>query len=309
MTTETNGAIQTAQQLRDLTVAVRLERETFGTRKTFTKAQKERTAKEFKAKASEVGGNKRLINKDNELHKMVCMIMSQARTYWMTNTAPFPDDGIRLLRQDKVEEFEQQIDSMKELLAEAVEMLDDDLPNIKEERKTPEGLGELYNDADYPATLKDEYNIKISYPSVRPDPALQQILPEVYQREEQRIQAQFAQVFSLAEAEFQKELSHCVDHMVEKLADGKTFNAKSMKRVNNFFERFKSVGLGSNADLDVLVDTAQKALEGVDVKKLKDQEQTKASLKETLGSVKTILDSMMSDKPQRAVAVDEDDLF
>ena len=90
------------------------------------------------------------------------------------------------------------------------------------------------------------------------------------------MQAKFAEAVELAEQTFAEELSQLVGHLAERLSgsvDGKpkVFRDSAISNLNEFFERFQHLSIGSNEDLDQLVENARQVISGVDPQDLRDR--------------------------------------
>ena len=79
---------------------------------------------------------------------------------------PYPEPGIRLIRQDQIETFNAQIESLKDELDEAVRQLDQHFADLKSAAR--DRLGSLYNPADYPTSLLGLFQVAWDYPSLEP---------------------------------------------------------------------------------------------------------------------------------------------
>jgi hypothetical protein len=112
------------------------------------------------------------------------------------------------------------------------------------------------------------FDIAWDYPSVEPPNYLQQLSPELYRQECQRVTARFDEAVRLAEQAFLDELSKLVAHLTERLSgdeDGKpkVFRDSAVANLTEFFERFRHLNVGSNEQLDQLVSQAQQTVRGV----------------------------------------------
>ncbi|MFV1969211.1 MAG: hypothetical protein ACC628_27635 [Pirellulaceae bacterium] len=81
---------------------------------------------------------------------------------------------------------------LQEELQEAVWRLDEHIAELKSTAR--ERLGSLYNPADYPESLQGRFAVSWDFPSVEPPRYLQQLHPEVYQQECQRVAAKVQRV-------------------------------------------------------------------------------------------------------------------
>jgi hypothetical protein len=135
---------------------------------------------------------------------------------------------------------------------------------------------------------------------------LQQLNPELYEQECERVQQRFDEAVQLAEQAFSDELSKLVEHLVERLAgqtDGKpkVFRDTAVTNLNEFFDRFKQLNIRSNDDLDTLVERAQQIIEGRDPQELRDNQVLRTSVASELAEVQNVLDDLLVDRPRRNI--------
>ena len=88
--------------------------------------------------------------------------------------------------------------------------------------------------------------------------------------------ARFDEAVRMAEDAFTSELSQLVAHLAERLSgadDGKPkiFRDSAISNLREFFARFQQLGVRSNAELDALVESAQRIVRGVEPQQLRDQ--------------------------------------
>jgi hypothetical protein len=96
----------------------------------------------------------------------VTAVRSQAISSWRAVTLPYPEPGLRLIRQDRIERFDQQMNELKNELAEAVVELDRRYGELRVAAR--DRLGRLYNATDYPAQLVGLFQLEWDFPSVEP---------------------------------------------------------------------------------------------------------------------------------------------
>src|SRR5436190_10334592 len=114
-----------AEQLRQDTAAVRLHRSRFGARKSITKEQRTSAASLFYAKADMLSASKKLLDTKAEAYKNVTGILSKAVEAWKLCTVPYPEPGIRLIKRERVEAFQNQMIGLQAELDQAVAGLQD----------------------------------------------------------------------------------------------------------------------------------------------------------------------------------------
>ena len=150
------------------------------------------------------------------------------------------------------------------------------------------------------------FAIEHDYPSIEPPSYLRQLNPELYEQECQRMQARFDEAVQLAEHAFTEEMSKLVEHLSERLSgdsDGKAkvFRDTAVTNLTEFFERFRTLNVRSNEQLDDLVNRAQQVLGGVEPQQLRDSTSLRQRLVTQLAGVQSSLDGLMIDRPRRNI--------
>lgn len=167
-------------------------------------------------------------------------------------------------------------------------------------------LGRLYNAADYPARLTGLFDLAWDWPSVEPPEYLRQLSPQLYREECERVQARFNEAVQLAEQAFLDELSKLITHLTDKLSgdeDGrpKRLNDRAIENLTTFFERFRRLDVGSNEQLNALVEQAQQLVEGVTPQELRDSAELRQQVVTQLADTQAVLDEMLVDRPRRSI--------
>ncbi|MGE3777651.1 MAG: hypothetical protein AB7F89_10730, partial [Pirellulaceae bacterium] len=205
-----------AQRLRTTMAAARVCFTWFGTRKTLTPEQKSQAAEAFGAEEQFLSAGKKLLDTRHPKFKAVSTVRHQAVSFWRSVSLPYPEPGVRLIRQDRLDAFVAQMTEFRDELQAGVAELDGDLPQLKAAAR--QRLGRLYCASDYPESLLGLFDISWDFPSVEPPSYLRDLSPELYEQECQRMQARFAEAVQLAEQAFLDELTRLVSHLTERLA-------------------------------------------------------------------------------------------
>lgn len=289
-------------RLRGTMAAVRLSFTWLGVRKSLNTDQKNQAAESFGAEGKFLSAGKKLLDTSHPAFKAVTAIKGRCQSYWRAVSLPFPEPGIRLIPQPSVEDFERQITAFQEELTDAVQTLDRQYADLKSAARRR--LGELFDPGDYPSSLIGLFAIDHDYPSVEPPPYLQQLHPELYAQECQRVQAKFEEAVQLAEQSFTDELAKLVDHLAERLsgtADGKpkVFRDSAITNLTEFFDRFRTLNIRSNEQLDELVNRSRQLLSGVEPQQLRDSGALRQRVAQQLASVQSSLDGLLIDRPRR----------
>lgn len=304
MSTLLDSPASASDRLRNSMAAVRVSISWFGTRKSLTVEQKAEAAEPFGAEAKFLSAGKKLLDVSHPAFKAVTAVRGKVVSYWKSQSLPYPENGIRLIRQDRIDDFAAKMREFQEELAEAVEALDRRYSDLKSAAR--QKLGHLYNAGDYPESLAGLFEISFDFPSVEPPDYLQQLNPELYQQECQRVQSRFDEAVRMAEEAFTAELAKLVSHLTERLSgqeDGrqKIFRDSAVENLTEFFGRFRELNIRSTEQLDQLVRDAQRVIRGVEPQDLRDNLGLRQHVATEMSRVQSVLDGMLVDRPRRAI--------
>ncbi|NLX95216.1 MAG: hypothetical protein GXY83_03470 [Rhodopirellula sp.] len=293
-----------SQRLRTTMAAVRVSLSWLGVRKTLTAEQKSQAADTFGAEGAFLSAGKKLLDTGHEKFKAVTAVKGRITSLWKSMSLPYPEPGIRLIRQDHIDSFNTHMQAFKQELDEAVRELDQHYEHLKSAARNR--LGTLYNSADYPVSLLGLFQVAWDYPSVEPPEYLQQLSPEIYRQECERVAARFDEAVQLAEQAFMEELQQLVAHLTERLAgqvDGKakTFRDSAVGNLSEFFQRFRTLNVRSNDQLDDLVAQCQQIVRGVEPQALRDNQGLRQHVAQQLLQVENVLDGLLVDRPRRNI--------
>src|SRR5271157_904478 len=306
----TNGRTGTdsatpAERLRATMAACRVQFTWFGTKKSLTAEQKAQAAETFDAEGQFLSAGKKLLDTGHNAFRAVTAIRTKITDYWRGLTLPFPEPGVRLLKHDQVETFDQQMADYKAELEDAVKTLDRCFEELKQ--AAAKRLGSLFNPADYPATLVGLFGVSWDYPNIEPPDYLIGVSPELYRQEQERVRARFEEAVQLTEQAFLDEFAKLVTHLTGRITgsndDGspKVFRDSAVNNLCDFFERFRSLNVRSNQQLDELVVQAQQAVRGVAAQDLRDSKSIRQEVVTQLARVQTSLDAMLIERPRRRI--------
>ena len=299
-----HAATAAADRLRTTMAAVRVSLSWFGTRKTLTPEQKQEAAEPFGTDVRFLSAGKRLVDIAHPAFKAVTAVRGRVIAYWKSMSLPYPEPGVRLICQQRIDGFAAQMREFQEELTEAVENLDRHYTDLKAAAR--ERLGSLYNVADYPESLRGAFAIEFDFPSVEPPPYLRQLNPQLYEDECRRVQSRFDEAVRLAEEAFTAELAKLVSHLTERLSgqeDGKpkVFRDSMAEHLTEFFARFRQLNVRSNEQLDSLVADAQRIIRGVEPQDLRDNVSLRQHVATEMSRVQSVLDGLLVDRPRRAI--------
>jgi DNA polymerase III psi subunit len=312
MSTETETTVEqntdnvtgVASELRQTMGAVKLSFSWLGTRRKLSDTQTKQAAETFHAATELVTASKKLIDTSNSTYRTLTAIKSQAWSYWRSMTLPYPQEGVRLIKQADVAAFEDKMREYREQLAAAAANLQLEYEAIKEAAR--EKLGDLFNATDYPPTLEGVFEIKWEYPPVEPPNYLMTFNPELYAQEQTRIQQRFETAVIMAEDAFAEQLQAMITHLIERLTDEpdgtkKTFRATAVENFKEFCDNFRRMNVRSNAQLENLIQQANDLVAGVDIKDLRTNDNVRRNLSQQMATVQSALDNLITNAPRRRV--------
>src|SRR3954454_4197597 len=129
---ETHSTTTAATRLRTTMAAVRVSFTWFGVKKSLTPQQKAQAAETFDAEGQFLSATKKLIDTRAPAFRAVTAIRGRIEQAWKSQSLPFPEPGIRLIRQDRLESFARELEDLKVELADAVAELDRHFEELKE---------------------------------------------------------------------------------------------------------------------------------------------------------------------------------
>ena len=150
------------------------------------------------------------------------------------------------------------------------------------------------------------FDVSWDFPNVEPPSYLQQLSPDLYRQESQRVAARFDEAVQLTETAFIEEMSRLVSHLTERISgseDGppKVFRDSAIENIREFFQRFRELNVHSSEQLDQLVEQSQRILNGVDPQALPDTAQLRQRVSGELSAVQSVLDGLLVDRPRRNI--------
>lgn len=293
-----------ASRLRATMAAVRVCFTWFGVRKSLNHDQKSQAADAFGAQGDYLSAAKKLLDTSHAAFKAVTAVRGRIIHYWKSISLPYPEPGLRLIRQDDIGTFNVQLTTLRAELHEAVATLDERYSELKSAARRR--LGRLFNASDYPQSLTGLFECAWEFPSVEPPPYLQQLSPELYEQEARRVAARFDEAIQLAEQAFTEELSKLLSHLTERLSgsdDGKpkVFRDSAVENLSEFFGRFRYLNVRSSAELDGLVEQAQRIVRNVEPQQLRDNASLRQHVATQLSGVQSALDGLLVDRPRRNI--------
>lgn len=299
-----------AAELKASTMAVRLMQSRFGTRKNLKKAQVATAAEVFRAEESFVTAAKKILDTTAECYSDVVAVLYNAKGYWKSVTSPFPENGVRLINVNRVDAFNDQMREFKVELEKAVDVLAGEYAGLREAARAQ--LGDLFDPADYPDDICDEFDLDWEFVSVDPPEYLKDLNPELYEAQKQRALAKFEAALGMAEGAAIEELHKLVSNLADRLSPGedgkpKVIRTSAVDNIKEFIKRFREMQIGSNAALQALIEDAEERLAGVSSERLKKDGGLRATIGEEMAKLRDSVGAMIVTKPRRMLRLDGED--
>jgi tetratricopeptide (TPR) repeat protein len=251
-----------------------------------------------------VSAAKKLLDTGHPAFKAVSAVRHRIVSLFKGMSLPYPEPGVRLIRQEDIALFNVQMQTLKAELEEAVTQLDEQYAELRSAARRR--LGSLYDAGDYPESLDGLFDVQWDFPAFEPPNYLRQLSPELYEQECQRVAGRFDEAVRMAEEAFTEELAKLTSHLTERLAgaeDGKqkVFRDSAIENLTEFFDRFRHLSLNSDSQLDELVDQAQRVVRGVGPQQLRDDQTLRQHVATELSAVQSVLDGLLVDRPRRNI--------
>src|SRR5687768_4332843 len=107
----------------------------FGVRKALSAEQRDEAAETFGAEGKFVSAGKKLIDTKHKAFRQVTAVRTDARKFWHGTTLPFPEPGIRLIKEGLIELFSVKLGLFQHQLREAVSELDEHYYELRQQAR------------------------------------------------------------------------------------------------------------------------------------------------------------------------------
>lgn len=295
--------VEAARQLRRMAAAVRVSLRWWGTHRSLSAQQKEEVSSTYDADVRFLTAGKKIIDTKHEAFRKLTSLRTRLVNYWRSQSLPYTEPGIRLIRQDDIAPFVHCMEGFKEELIEAETNLNAAYDQMRGDAR--QRLGRLYDARDYPPEIRNLFDVQWDFPSVEPPNYLMRIAPDVYQREQERVAQRFEEAIRLAEQAFLAEFGKLVSHLAERLsgADGerRIFRDSAVTNLMEFFQRFRHLNLRSHADLDALVEQAQQLVQGVNAQQLRDNAALRQHVAAEMAAMQSSVEALLVEQPRRRI--------
>jgi hypothetical protein len=173
-------------------------------------------------------------------------------------------------------------------------------------------LGGVFNPADYPdaARVRSAFYVRASYLEMGLPGRLQEINPEIFQRERNAFSAKLESAADEIRLALRESFRDLVDHMADRLTpdpSGKPriFRDSLVLNLKGFLEDFNARNIADDTDLAALVDQARAALAGRTPEELRNAPMIRDQVQARMSEIKTALGNMITTRPGRKFSFEE----
>lgn len=298
-----DGVFDIGQKLRDETCGCRLLIQKPQFVRKMSEAHLSQVEELFRADKRSLKGSRKIINSSHKYVQPVVSILNEVRFYVRARTVDYPEQGLRLVRVDRIEKLKDGFDSRRDELLAALAELDAHWDEVKGE--AAERLRELYNPTDYAAVPSSAFGMALSFPAIAPDERLKQLNPKLYQQMQQQIAARFEQAVQVAEAQAVEEVNKLLRHLSDRMkpdenGESKILRGSTVNKLHEFLDVFKEKTVTSNEQVEALIAQVEAIAGGVSAEDIRKSDPVeRAKLQGQLDEVITQADKLLESMPVR----------
>lgn len=220
--------------------------------------------------------------------------------------------GMYMLALSEVLAVDNEMDRFRSELQPLVEKFCNVYPQKVQESMA--NLGAIADPRDYPSveTIRDFFQINWQYLTFDvPKKTLGEISTVILQREEEKIQAQYAGFSEQIESAFIVALTEKVNHFLEVLQpqDGKKrkITEKGVDRFNKFMSDIMGKNVTENAQLSELMHQAREIMNGATPQEINRNADLKQTIAQKMNDVKNALNALIVEKGSRKVVLEPEE--
>lgn len=247
-------------ELQANTIAVSMSQKRFGNSKKLDDRIHKRASDAVNADPKWLKTKEIILHTDHPAYRAVLQHMDTKRKEFKERTVAYPEPKIRLLRLDKLDIFQMEINQAQRQLDDLVEEMDACRDFMVSQAR--DALRDAFNPQHYPQSFADCFSIEVDYPMLGPDDRLQRLNPELYQRQVERFLAMMDAAIEETSLALASELEKVFGSLARSLESGRQIKAESFVKLNNLIERFEDVRIGTSANVQAVIDQARQIMQG-----------------------------------------------
>ena len=170
-----------AERLRATMAACRVQFTSVVTQKTRVAEKKEQATESFDAQPPRDTSAKKLVDQGHPAFKAIAAVRGKIGSTWKAMSLRYTEPGVRLIRKDKIKEFDTVMIDFRSELKTAVERLVH--AHGEWNAAAVSGVGPLNNPEDLQDTFGNLFAFTWDFPSLEPPDYLRQLCPLIYEQE------------------------------------------------------------------------------------------------------------------------------
>jgi len=286
-----------AEQLQSRTVATRVQFSWLNLSRAVDRVSVQDFAASKDAEAESLRASKQIFSRSHPLIKQLTNTKNMIVSYWKGQTLPYVEPGVRLLINDKLAAFVSTLEDYQHTLRHQIDELEADYESLLDDARAR--LGDLFDANDYPMNLHNEITVLWDFPAIHPAEYLKDIDPALYEQEQKKIQARFNESVELAESMFAAEFHKLINELATRLtAENAKFPSRKLDQIKGFIKQFNDLSIGSNQQLESLVQDLDNLANGVTKEAVKDDKFV-AKLNEQIDTMTKSVNEVIEHRPKR----------
>lgn len=235
---------------------------------------------------------------DRDCLKPIEKIRNEARSYVYSKTLPFPLPGLLFVPLGMISVIDKKMEELNTKFMFEASNFASNYQTFIENAK--EKLNGLFNPLDYPQDIWKCFSFTWKYITLDAPNRTQMISPEVYEREKAKFEQTMAEFSATATNTLRTTFAEMVDHIVDRLSgERKVFKNSLIGNIKEFIDDFKALNINDDAELGKMVEKCNSILSGVDVDSIRDNDQFRQSIANSISTVQDELNKIMVDRPVR----------
>jgi hypothetical protein len=232
----------------------------------------------------------KLYDFNNDRWRAIKSIRNKAHDLWTRMSIDYPpQDGIRLIRRELIEEFRTQFDRLRAELHEAAVELNAQYDDIIAEAQARRGVA--FKREDYPDNLLNSFDISYRFPSIECAAEIKTLNPQLWTDECARFRENLDEALHKAESLYLDNMEEMIALLLDKLKpnpDGtkKIFRDSAITNITEFIDQFRKTNIGAGDRIEKLVSKLDEITKDTSASALRHSKETARRISEHLEMLK-----------------------
>ena len=248
-------------------------------------------------------GRKFIINQ--QLTGPIRTAVQQARKTVQKYALPFPITSIYLIPKESLAEIDERLQYFKDRFWNKVNDFEALYDAGREEAESV--LGELFNEADYPADITPKFKFEWRYFELSTPGKSKILSPEVYQREKDKFINLMDETRELSMIALREEFSAVVTNLADRLtSDGgkpKVISSNMFNKLHDFLNEFSTRNIFNDEKLVELTEEAKSVISGISPYGIKYNDVMRKKISNGMSDLNQAIEESITDMPRRKLKI------